>query len=75
MSAPYLVALCNGFVLLDDEQASPDDQIRFTTVQNVRLASCFNTFQEADDFGNWAVGFLPRGLRYFAILAATFGEH
>jgi hypothetical protein len=73
MSAPYFVALCNGFVQLDDEQSSPEDQVRFTIVHNVRLATCFNSFQEADDFGNWAVEFLPRGLRYFAILQSTIG--
>jgi hypothetical protein len=72
MSAPYYVALCNGFVQLEDE-AHPDDAIRFTLTRNVRLATSFSTFEQADDFGNWAVEALPAGLRYFAILQSTIG--
>lgn len=72
MSAPYYVALCNGFVTLEDE-TSPDEAIRFNITRNVRLAYAFPTFAAADDFGNWAVGALPPGLRYFAVLQSTIG--
>lgn len=73
MTAPYYVALYSGFVQLEDEHAPPDEQLRFTTIRNVREATSFDTFEQADDFGNWAVEFLPRGLRYFAVLQSTIG--
>lgn len=70
MSAPYYVALYGGFLVV--ERYRTDDNRTITkafTDTNVRLASPFATFDEADATAKWAANQLyPPDIRYFAIL-------
>jgi hypothetical protein len=69
MSAPYYVALYGGFLVVERYLADNRTITKAFTDTNVRLASQFDTFDEADATAKWAVNQLyPPDIRYFAIL-------
>lgn len=76
MKPPFYIALYGGFLCV--EHYSGLDNRRITkayTVADVRLATPWDTFEQADLTAKWAVKQLyPPDLRYFAILAPTFGH-
>jgi hypothetical protein len=74
MSAPYYVALYGGFLVIESYDTVDSVRTKAYTVADVRLAEPFDTFDQADAAAKWAVNKLyPPDLRYFAILAASFG--
>lgn len=75
MSAPYYVALYGGFLVIESYATPGGDRTKTYTVADARLAQPFATYEQADATAKWAVNQLyPPDLRYFAILAPSFGE-
>lgn len=76
MSAPYYVAVYGGFLVIERYQTHANGvRTKAYTVADCREAEPFNTFDQADSAAKWAVMHLyPPDLRYFAILAPSFGE-
>lgn len=71
---PYYVAVYGGFLVIESYDTPHGERTKTYTVPNVRLASPFPQYLDADAAAKWAVGQLyPPDLRYFAILAPTFG--
>jgi hypothetical protein len=69
----YYVALYGGFLAVE-EYAGPRGMIRrMYTMADARLATPFDSFDEADAAGKAAAQYLyPNDLRYFAVLAPVF---
>jgi hypothetical protein len=74
VSAPYYIALYGGFLVVEDYATPGGNRTKVYTVANSRLATPFDTFEQADGAAKWAANTLyPPDLRYFAILAPSFG--
>lgn len=81
---PFYVACYGGFLCVERYYPAPgakgrtdqDGTITKTyTVADVRLATSWTDFEDADAMAKWAMGRMyPPDLRYFAILAPTFGN-
>jgi hypothetical protein len=76
MTAPYYIAGYGGFIVVESYPGPSGNIDKLYTVPNVRLATPFPSYEQADAAAKWAINKLyPPDLRYFAILAPTFGEH
>ena len=64
--APYYIAAYGGFIVIEEHG---DGRRRVYTACNVRLATPFRDFLNADAIAKWAVAQLyPIDLQYFALL-------
>jgi hypothetical protein len=67
---PYYIAVYGGFVVLENV---PNGYQRLYTAPNIRLATPFSTFENADATAKFAVQRLyPPDLQYFALLQVAF---
>lgn len=81
---PFYVACYGGFLCVETYMPAPglkrrtDENGNVTkcyTIADVRMATPWPTFIEADEAGHWATGVMyPPDFRYYAILAPAFGE-
>lgn len=76
VTAPYYIACYGGFLCIENYWDNNDNrQSKAYTVGDVRVATPWDDFEAADAAAKWAVTRLyPPDLRYFAILAPTFGQ-
>lgn len=66
---PFYIAVHGGFLIIERYATPHGQQTKVYTVGDVRLATPFDSFEQADANAKWAVGQLyPPDLRYFALL-------
>lgn len=80
---PFYVALYGGFLCVETYTPLPNTARRtdadgniskYYTVADVRMATPWPSFEDADAAAKWATGLLyPPDLRYSAVLAPSFG--
>lgn len=71
MSALFYVATYNGFLVIEPVPGGRD---RVYTDSNVRYATPFSSFRQAEAAGKWGVGRLfPKDKSYFAVMQVTQG--
>ena len=70
MKAPFYVAAYGGFLVVERYRDNDGaERVKVFTEPNVRMASVFDSFDEADSTAKWAIGRMyPPDIRYFAIL-------
>lgn len=71
MPAPYYVATFNGFLVVENVRDARQRVVY--TVADVRSATPFDSFEQADAAAKWGCGRLyPDDLCYFAIFTPAF---
>jgi hypothetical protein len=80
VSAPYYVAVCGGFLVVEyygsavAKNGKRERICKSYTIADVRSATTWPTFELADAVAKWAVAHLyPPDLRYFAVLQVASG--
>ncbi|MGZ8317524.1 MAG: hypothetical protein ACXWVD_00345 [Telluria sp.] len=70
MAGPYFIATYNGFLVIERIEGGRD---RVYTDADVRCATPFDSFEQADAAAKWGCNRLfPQDISYFAILKAAF---